>query len=139
MSANVCQHLGNSSNTDYFHVLRSFLSSLLSLICLSFAAGLFINLAPNEMAWRQRSQNSSVLKATSSLFPNALAQYQVLMQVVEAEVSKSVEVARNLALAASVTLSAQHFKAELPTLDESTPLFDRSYLNGQSEDGHSHN
>ncbi|KAF9503651.1 hypothetical protein BS47DRAFT_1369373 [Hydnum rufescens UP504] len=58
------------------------------------------------------------------------------MQVVEAEVRKSVEVARNLALAASVTLSAQHFKAELPTLDESTPLFDHSYLNGQSEDGH---
>ncbi|KAF9507058.1 hypothetical protein BS47DRAFT_1423787, partial [Hydnum rufescens UP504] len=111
---------------------------------LEFAAGLFVNLAPNETAWAATlteflSTRGYIFTFSDSLrrrFRNALAQYQVLMQVVEAEVSKSVEVARNLALAASVTLSAQHFKAELPTLDESTPLFDRSYLNGQSEDGH---
>lgn len=58
------------------------------------------------------------------------------MQVVDAEVSKSVEVARNLALSMSASLSAQCLIAELPTIDETTPLFERSYLNSQSCDGY---
>jgi hypothetical protein len=58
------------------------------------------------------------------------------VQVVEAEVVKSVEVTRNLALAACVMPSAKDFKAKLLTVDESTPLFECTYLSSESCDGH---
>ena len=74
--------------------------------------------APKDSLWRH--------------FGNALAQYQVLIQVVEAEVNKSVEVALNLALTMTVTPSAQQLNVELPLVDGSTPLFEHLYLNSQS-------
>ena len=135
----------------------------IELDMLELAAGLFVNSSPNETAWaatlteflgtRGYSLSTEVgfhFQLLPSLyltfhtskdslrrrFGNALAQYQVLIQVVDAEVSKSVEVARNLALAIGVTPSVQQLNAELPEVNGSAPLFHRSYLNSESQDGH---
>jgi hypothetical protein len=58
------------------------------------------------------------------------------MQVVEAEVRKSIEVAWTLILTASATTLPHCLKAELPLVDGSTTLFEHDYLNSQSNDGH---
>jgi hypothetical protein len=130
---------------------------------LEFTAGLFINSSPNETAWAATlteflSTQGYILAtevSTHNQLPcsfylmfcstkdslqhqcgNALEQYQVLVQVIEAEVVKSVEVAWNLTLAACVMPSAEDFKAKLLTVDESTPLFECPYLSSESCNGH---
>ncbi|KAF9504380.1 hypothetical protein BS47DRAFT_1265526, partial [Hydnum rufescens UP504] len=76
----------------------------IDLNMLEFATGLFVNSSPNETAWvatlteflDTRGYIFTTEDSFWRCFGNALAQYQVLMQVVEAEVRKSVEIARTL-------------------------------------------
>ncbi|KAF9520071.1 hypothetical protein BS47DRAFT_1287649, partial [Hydnum rufescens UP504] len=116
----------------------------INLDMLEFAAGLFVNSSPNETAWAAtltefldtRGYVFATEDSFRRCFGNALTQYQVLMQVVEAEVTKSVEVAWTLVLTTSASMLLHRLKAELPLVDGSTSLFERNYLNSQSDDGH---
>ena len=73
-------------------------------------------------------------------FANSLAQYQVLIRLAHAEVTRSVEAARTAILQASPDASLDDIisptLAQLPPLSSKTPLFQREYLNAQSDIGH---
>jgi hypothetical protein len=73
-------------------------------------------------------------------FANSLAQYQVLVRLAHAEVARSVEAVRTAILQASSEASLGDIIPstldQLPPLSSKTPIFQRDYLNAQSDVGH---
>lgn len=120
-----------------------------NLDMLEFCSELFVHAAPNERAWALtltkhlesrgytfaahvclRSYISSRLPLICVLhkdslrrrFGSALAQYQVLIQLLQAEIHRIVDSVRDSA-------DNVRFKRLIPVLDEKTPISDRLYSN----------
>ncbi|KAF9514366.1 hypothetical protein BS47DRAFT_1295139, partial [Hydnum rufescens UP504] len=103
-----------------------------SLEMLEFMSELFVHLAPNEAAWADMlvkflARQGHVFKAQDSLhqqFGSALAQYQVLVHIVDAEINKQISVGHHEVLSHDPA-DWDNIAPEmivLPKLDESTPI-----------------
>ncbi|KAF9507807.1 hypothetical protein BS47DRAFT_1303577 [Hydnum rufescens UP504] len=98
---------------------------------LEFTAGLFVHLSPNERAWASNlsgflRKGGYLLHTSDSLqrrFANSLAHYQVLVRLARAEMSQSIEAVWTTLL-------------RLPPLHDKILIFQRDYLNAQSNIGH---
>jgi hypothetical protein len=106
-----------------------------SLDMLEFVAELFLHVAPNERGWaatvvkylKARGYYFATGDSFRRRFANALAHYQQLVRLVDAEVEKMVNCGRDGHCEASVTSTL------VPKLDEKTPVNERQYLNAQSD------
>jgi hypothetical protein len=112
-----------------------------SLDMLEFVAELFLHIAPNERGWAAtvvkyldaRGHYFVTGDSFRRRFANALTHYQILVRLVNAEVSQMVDCSR-----AAPSLNQDHDGAPLPPplptpkLDESTPVNEREYTNAQS-------
>ncbi|KAF9510726.1 hypothetical protein BS47DRAFT_1364322 [Hydnum rufescens UP504] len=97
---------------------------------LEFVAELFLHIAPNERGWaamlvkylKARRYHFVTADSFRCRFANALAHYQQLVRLVDAEVEKLVD--------RSQALSGEDCVA--PQLDETTPVNGREYSNAQN-------
>jgi hypothetical protein len=69
-------------------------------------------------------------------FANALAQYQVLVRLAQAEVLHSIDAVRVTMLQVQSSSLGDTPLELLPAVDSKTPVFERDYLNAQSSVGH---
>lgn len=94
---------------------------------LEFVAELFVHVAPNERAWaatleKYLSARGYQLATKDSLrrrFANALSHYQMLVRLVDAEISRIIDLNR---------ISTPRLPSDC-ALDETTPVDERIYLN----------
>ena len=112
---------------------------------LEFAVILFMHLAPNEMAWCNAlttflSKRGNIFDMKDSLrrrFGTALHQYQILMQVVNAEMDKQIGVARQAVLSQNSTKrdGVMFEVIPLPEINVTTPITHQLYVSALSSDG----
>jgi Kyakuja-Dileera-Zisupton transposase/CxC1 like cysteine cluster associated with KDZ transposases len=108
-----------------------------SLDMLEFVAELFLHVAPNERGWAEtvvkylktRGYCFATGDSFRRRFANALAHYQQLVQLVNAEVEKLVNCWRDEPRVGG----EPSMSTSIPELDGKTPVSERQYLNAQSD------
>jgi hypothetical protein len=117
----------------YFPCSPVYPTLAVSLDMLELVSILFVHAAPNERAWaatitkylKNRGHEFATGDALRRRFSSALAQYQVLMQLVDGEMGRIICDARETA---STTMT-------LKALDDTTPVHGREYTNIQTSTG----
>jgi len=104
---------------------------------LEFVSDLFVNMAPNERAWvaaltkylKAHGHEFATGDSLCQQFANALVPYQVLVQLVKAEMTKIIN------FSCGSLNSTASMAPVLPLLDEKTPVPAQVYANAHNSTG----